>query len=152
MALTAPLSKFKRNNFIYGIILCAAFAVWFAYDGYFNDKFITKHTKDGVAESDLVFNRKAPFVLFPIAALLGGYLLLISKKQIVADETALVIDGKVKIAYDSIEKIDKTNFDAKGHFTITYKDASGKETDFKISDRAYDNLGPILDHLVAKIS
>ena len=84
--------------------------------------------------------------------LLGVYLFVIRNKKITAEETGLVIDGKINIAYDSIEKIDKTLFDSKGRFIITYKDAGGKETDRVISDKDYDNLPAILDHLVAKIS
>ena len=86
------------------------------------------------------------------AALLGVYLLVIRNKKVVADDDALVIDGKTSIAYDSVQKIDKTDFDKKGHFTFTYKTPDGKEIDRKISDRNYDNLKAVLDHLVAKIS
>jgi len=39
-----------------------------------------------------------------------------------------------------------------GYFIITYKDKSGNEVNRKLSDRKYDNLGLILDHLVVKIS
>ena len=153
MALTATLSKYKKNTHIIWMALCIGFAAYCVYDAHYNEGFIKKHSSaDGKPDGTLAFNLKAPYVLFPLAAMLGVWLLVISKRKIVADETALVIDGKVNIAYDAIEKIDKTNFDSKGHFTITYKDAEGKETDRKISDKTYDNLGPILDHLVAKIS
>jgi hypothetical protein len=56
------------------------------------------------------------------------------------------------VPYTSIQKIDKTHFSKKGFFVITYTDKGGKEVDRKMSDRKYDNLGPVLDHLVAKIS
>ncbi len=39
-----------------------------------------------------------------------------------------------------------------GYFIITYKNKDGKEINQKLSDRKYDNLPAILDHLVAKIS
>ena len=39
-----------------------------------------------------------------------------------------------------------------GYFIITYKNKDGKEINQKLSDRKYDNLAAILDHLVAKIS
>jgi hypothetical protein len=153
MALTAPLSKYKRNTFLVWIVLCIGFAAYCIYDGHFNEAFIKKHSStDGKPDSTLTFNLKAPYVLFPLAAMLGVWLLVISKKKITAEETGLVIDGKINIAYDSIEKIDKTLFDSKGRFIITYKDAGGKETDRVISDKDYDNLPAILDHLVSKIS
>ena len=152
MALVAPLSKYKKRTYLIWIAVCLIFSVWFAYDGYFNSKFIDKHTVKGEADDTLVFNQKVPYFLVIVAAMLGGYFLIIRNRKITADENALIIDGKVNILYDSIQKIDKTHFDSKGHFTLTYKGPDGKETDRKISDRNYDNLGPILDHLVAKIS
>jgi hypothetical protein len=128
------------------------FAAYCVYDGHFNESFKEKHSPDGKPDGTMVFNQKAPAYLVGAAVLLGVYLLVIRNKNVVAEDDALVIDGKVSIAYDSIQKIDKTNFDAKGHFTFTYKTPDGKETDRKISDRDYDNLKAILDHLVAKIS
>ena len=53
---------------------------------------------------------------------------------------------------DAIQKIDKTYFDSKGYFIITHKDQNGREVNRKLSDRNYDNLGAVLDHLVAKIT
>jgi len=152
MALVAPLSKYKRNSYLTWMALCIGFGAWFAYDGYFNDKFMNKHSRDGKPDGTLVFNQKAPYVLVTVAALLGGYLLAIRNRRMVAEEKNLVIDGKISIAYDSIQKIDKTLFDSKGRFTVTYLGPNGKEIDRRISDRDYDNLSAILDHLVAKIS
>ena len=152
MALEAPLSKYKKKTYIIWIVVCLVFSVWFVYDGYFNSKFIEKHTVEGQPDDTLAFNQKAPYFLVFAAAMLGGYLLIIRNRKVVADENTLIIDDKVNIHYDSIEKIDKTNFDSKGYFILTYKGPDGKETDHKISDRNYDNLRPILDHLVAKIS
>jgi len=54
--------------------------------------------------------------------------------------------------YDSIQQIDKTYFEKKGFFMITYKDKHGKEVRRKLNERTYDNLAAILEHLVAKIS
>jgi hypothetical protein len=153
MAIEAPLSKFKKNNFKIGIAICVGLAIWFAYDGYYNENFKTEHTsEDGMPDSTLVFNQKAPPYLIGAAVLLGAYLFVNRNKKVIADETELIISTKEKIPYDSIERIDKTNFDSKGHFTITYKDKAGGEVNRKISDRTYDNLAAILEHLVAKIS
>jgi hypothetical protein len=152
MAIEAPLSKHKRNNFIIYIVVCVAFALWFGYDGYLNADFKEKHTQDGKADSTLVFNQWAPPFLLGAAVLLGAYLFKIRDRKIVAGDASLVIDGGKDIPYDAIEKIDKTYFDSKGYFVITYKDQSGKEIDHTISSRKYDSLGPVLDHLVAKIT
>jgi hypothetical protein len=70
----------------------------------------------------------------------------------VATDDALVIAGKKRIAYDAIEAIDKTHFKTKGLFAISYKNEAGRVVQYKLSDRQYDNLEPILDHLVAQIT
>ncbi len=152
MAIEAPLSKFKRNGPILWMVACIAFGAWLAYDGYFNEKFKEKHTnEDGTPDSILVFNRKSPPFFFGGGALLWAYWFVIRNRKLIADETELVFSDKDKIAYNSIQKIDKTYFKSKGRFVITYKDENGREANRKISDRTYDNLEPILDHLVAEL-
>ena len=151
MAVIAPFSKYKRNNFKIGILLCVLYAIWFAYDGYYNEKFKEKHTNDGVPDSSLAFNQKSPPYFIAAAVLLAAGLLFFKGKKIVAEENELILSNDKKIPYDSIEKIDKTYFDSKGFFILTYKDEQGSEVDIKISDRKFDNLQPILDLLVAKM-
>ena len=150
MAIEAPLSKFKKQNFMLIIALLIGFGGWFAYDGYINPTFIEKHTVDGVPDSTLQFNRKAPPVMIAAGVLLGVYLLTIRGKKLIAEEKEL-ISGKAKIPYDAIEKINKTHFDKKGVFTLTYTE-NGQTKDLKFSDRVYDNLPAVLDHIVSKIS
>ena len=153
MAIEAPYSKFKKTNLKIYILIFIVLALWCAYDGYFNQQWIKDHTDaNDNPETYLVVNRNAPSYLISAAVLLGLYLYTLRNKKIIADENELVISDKEKISYDSIEKIDKTNFEKKGHFTITYKDPDGKQTDLEISYKKYDNLEPVLEHLVSKIS
>ena len=153
MAIEAPISKYKKNGLLIYIVVCLAVSAWFAYDGYRNEKFIEEHTlENGTPDSTLVFNRKAPPFGLGIAVLLVGYFLVIKNKKLVADETDLILSATEKIPYDSIQKIEKTHFESKGFFVLTYKDSSGKELECKISKRKYDNLSAVLDHLVGKIS
>jgi hypothetical protein len=152
MALVAPASKYKIKTYIIYMVVLVGLSAYCVYDGYFNPSFKEKHTIDGKPDKTLTGNQQAPFYLGGLAVLLGGYVLVIRSKKIVADDNALIIDGKTGISYDSVQKINKTDFDTKGHFTFTYKTPDGKEIDRKISDRDYDNLKAILDHLVAKIS
>lgn len=153
MAIEARISKFKRNGLILWIVVCIAVAAYCVYDGYFNETFKTKHTdEDGTPDSTLAFNQKSPPFFIGAGLLLGAYWFAIRNKKLIADENELVINDKQRIPYDSIEKIDKTHFKSKGRFVITYKDENGKEVDRKINDRQYDNLEPILDHLVSKIT
>ena len=152
MAIEAPISKFKKTNLKIYIAVCIGLVIWCLYDGYFNKDFIEKYTVDGKATGWLVVNRKAPPYIIGVAVLIGAYLFTLRNKKLLADENELVISDKKRISYDSIERIDKTHFDKKGFFVITYKDQRGREVNYKLNNRTYDNLSAILDHLVAKIS
>ncbi len=153
MAIEAPTSRFKKTNLMIYIALCVGLAAWFAYDGYLNESFKQKQTSDnGQPNATLVINQKAPPFLLGAAALFGAYLFMIKDKKLVADDHELVISSKKIIPYDSIEKIDKTYFEKRGYFIVTYINQDGKEVNLRISDKKYDNLGLVLDHLVAKIS
>ena len=153
MVIEGHISKYKKNNLRIFIVICIAAAIWFGYDGYFNKKFIEKHQDvQGNPDSTLAFNQKSPPYFIGAAVLLGVYLFVVSRRKIIADENELIVSDKERISYDSIEKIDKTNFDSKGCFIITYKNKDGTEVNRKLSDRTYDNLAAILDRLVGKIS
>ena len=153
MAIEAPISKFKKNGLLIYIVVCLAASAWFAYDGYLNEDFKAEHTgEDGKADSTLVFNQKAPPFGAGIAVLLAGYFLLIKNKKLVADENDLIVSATEKIPYESIQKIEKTHFESKGFFVLTYKDSSGKEVECRINSRRYDNLSAVLEHLVGKMS
>ncbi|MCK5174751.1 MAG: hypothetical protein KAR47_15260 [Planctomycetes bacterium] len=152
MAIEAPLGKYNKTNVKIFIVALLGLAIWFAYDGYFNQTFIDKYTdSDGAMEGTLVFNRKAPPFLIVGAVVLGAYYFAISKKKVVADDQSL-ITCKVTIDYDRIEAIDKTHFDSKGYFIVMYKDGQDKDCRLKLSDRTYDNLSAILDELIARIT
>jgi hypothetical protein len=172
MAIEAPYSKYCKTNFKIAIAVCVGGAIIFAYDGYLSKYewslrhiFYEEHIKDGKADSTLVFNQKAPFVLGPLAVVLIAWFLLRRREKLIADELGLSIydcrlkieNRKLKIAnrnsenipYDSIQKIDKTYFNSKGYFVITYKNNDGVESNRKLSAKQYDNLKAILEHLVS---
>ena len=152
MSITAPISKFKKTNLKIYIIFCILMAVWFGYDGFFSESFRAKHTKDGVVDITFISNRVTACALAGAAALLAVYFFTVKDKQIVADDNELIIDGRKKIPYQAIQKVDKTFFGSKGFFTFNYKDESGEDSELKISDRRYDNLSAVLDKLIEKIS
>jgi len=153
MAIEAPASKFRKTNLKIYIAICIGLAIWCAYDGHFNKQWIERHTNhDGSEQPYLVFNKNAPPYFIGAAILLTVYFFVFKKKKIIADETELIISKSKRIPYDSIQKIDKMHFDSKGFFLITYKDENDREISYKLSDRLYDNLPVILEHLVAKIS
>lgn len=153
MAIEAPLSRYKRNNFAIYVLVCLVAAAWFAYDGYFSETFIRAHTDaEGRPDFDLVFNRIAPPFCVGGAVAFAAYFWAIRKRKLVADDNALTVAGKETIPYDAVEKIDKTHFEKKGFFILTYTRGDGKEVHRKLSDRQYDNLPAILDLLVARIT
>jgi len=160
MPIEAPLSKYKRNNFLIGIVACLVLAVIFAYDGYLSKyewsqrrSFYEQHTTgQGRPDGTLAFNQKSPLFFVAGVLLLGAYWYAIRHRKLVAAEDALVFAGGKKILYDAIEQIDRTYFETKGLFTITYKSEDGRLARCKLSDRQYDNLKPILEHLVAQIT
>jgi hypothetical protein len=148
MAIEAPISKFRKSNLLIYIVVCFAFAAWCLYDVHYNEDFKTKYAGSWW----LTFNEKAPPYLVGLAALFGVYYFIIRNKKLIADENELIFSDKKRIPYDAIEKINKTHFETKGFFTITYKNSDGRQIDLKLGDRAYDNLPEILELLVAKIS
>ena len=159
MVIEAPLGKYKKNNLKIYIAVCVIFAAIFAYDGYLSEyewshrrSFYEKHVKDGRPDDTMIFNQKAPIFLGVAAVALGIRLWAIKNRKLIADENELVVSDRQKIPYDSIEKIDKTLFEKKGLFVITYKDENGGEVNLRLSDKTYDNLAAVLDHVVAKIS
>ena len=153
MAIEAPISKFKKNNLMIITVILIGVGIWFAYDGYYNEEFIEENTKeDGTMNSTLTFNRKSPPYFIATGILCVGYLFFIKNKRIVADENGLAVNDKMNISYDSIQQINKTHFESKGYFILTYKDQNGGEVKRKFSDRTYDNLSAIIDQIVSKIS
>jgi len=159
MAIEAPYSKYSKNNFKIAIVLFLAMAIIFAYDGYLSKyewslrrSFYEKHVEDGKPDFDMVFNQKSPFVFVGLAAVLTVWFWARKNKKLLADENELIISDKEGISYDSIQQIDKTYYEKKGFFVITYKTEGDNEVNWKVSDRQYDNLAAILEHLVAKIS
>jgi len=159
MAVEAAYSRYRKTNLKIYIGFCIVFAVVFGYDGYLSKydwslrrSFYQEHVKEGRFDDTMLFNRMAPVVLFAGALLLAFRLRAVRNKKLSAGENELVLGDSKKLTYDSIEKIDKTAFDKKGVFIITYRNKDGSEVDLKLSDKKYDNLGLLLDELVAKIS
>jgi hypothetical protein len=151
MSIQAPLSSYKKKNLVIWIAVLAGVGAWFWYDGHYNQKFIDKHTINGKADGTLEFNRKAPAYMLAAAALLAVRFFMVKDKKIVADDKGLNYE-KLTIPYDRIDSIDKTFFNSKGYFVIHYKDDQQQTQTLKLSDRQYDNMPAVLDHLVSKLT
>lgn len=161
MAIEAAISSYNLKTLRLYAIICVVVAIILAYDGYLSkyewskrQDFYTEHFVDNNNEADstMKFNQYLPPFLIVGAAFFAMKYMMTKDRKLVADENELSVYDGTKITYDSIEKIDKTHFDSKGYFVVTYKDDGGSEVDYKLSDRTYDNLPAVLDHIVAKIS
>jgi hypothetical protein len=159
MAIEAPVSKYRIKSLKIYAMGCVIGAVVLAYDGYLSkyswscrQDFYKEHTVDGKPDDTMRANQILPLPLLILAALFVWRRQVIKTKKLAAADNQLIIDDREKIAYDSIEKLDKTNFKSKGYFVITYKDQGGGEVNRKISDRMYDNLEAVLNEVVSKIS
>ena len=160
MSVEATASKYTSNSFRLYMLACIIGAAVLAYDGYLSkyewakrQKFYETHyvLNDNQPDGTMTFNRNAPFVLLPLGAFFAFKWVTAKKKKVVAGDTSLDVCG-TEIAYDSIESINKTHFESKGFFTITYKDSQQSDNEIRVSDKDYDGLGIVLDEVVAKIS
>jgi len=152
MAIVAPLAKYKKTNYKIWFLILFVAGVWFYYDGTRNEKFIAKHMKNGSPDHTLVFHRKAPPYMIGAACLIALYAYTMRNKKIVADEEELYLNDIESIPYKSIESIDKTNYDSKGYFVISYKGKDGNAAQKRISNKSWDNLDEVLELLVSKIA
>lgn len=100
----------------------------------------------------MLFNRLSPPVFVAMAVVLTVLYRRSKNGRVTAEENELIVNGKRRIPYDAIQKIDKTHFERKGFFTIVYQLDGRGETKLRLSDRQYDNLKAILDHLVDQIT
>jgi hypothetical protein len=156
MTIEAPLSRYTKQNLLIAVAALIGLGIWFYYDGYHNETFIKKNTTvdeqgNERPNSTLAFNQKAPPFMIAAGIGIAVYFFVVRGKKVAADEAGLKACGKT-IAYDAIESINKTHFDSKGFFIVTYKDPQGQSRELKLSKYTYDDMPAVLDHLIAKIS
>ncbi len=125
MAIVAPLSKFKKTNLLIYIAACMLAAVVFGYDGYLSKykwskrySFYQEHfiENGGKPSATMRFNRISPPFFLAGAGLLGIYFFAIRTRRITAEDSELVLSDRLRIPYDSIQRIDKTDFEKRGRF------------------------------------
>jgi hypothetical protein len=133
MPIEAPCSKHKKKNLIIYIAACLIFGFVFAYDGYLSKyewsmrhSFYQKHVVDGQPDDTMMFNKKAPVFLVVLAIGIAAWLKIVLARKVIASEQELIINNRQKIPYDSIQKINKTYFNTKGFFVITYETEDGQ--------------------------
>ena len=149
MAMTAGPSKYAmKMNYIY-IALCVGFTIYMIYDGYFNQKFIDKYTKeDGSPKITLTINKSwGPIGCAAGAIWFGIATYSLSRRKLVVDEKGLTFEDGTFIPLDSLTKIDKSKFKKSGKILIDYE-VDGETKTFKLRDSIYDDIKGILDEIL----
>jgi hypothetical protein len=152
MAIKVPVSRYRKNNHLIALVICLALAAWCFYDGRYNKEFIQKHTNPDGTPNDpwLIVNRNAPPYLLIAGVLVIANFYRVRNQRVRIDEDTLFING-LSIPLKEVVEIDRTEFDTKGFFVLSYK-SGGAEQKITLYSRQYDHLSDILDRLIEEIS
>ena len=112
--------------------------------------FIIKKNKLVADENELIFNNKKRIPYEAIEKINKTHFRSKHKSTTVKREFVGHPNGVLEESNEEVKEECKD--EPTGYFIITYKNKDGKEINRKLSDRKYDNLAPILDHLVEKIT
>lgn len=152
MDIIAKYSSYRLGNLKIAVAVLLGLSVWCVYDGYFNQKFIDKHTTvEGKADDTLICHKYFAYIGVPGAAAVLAVFAVKRKKQIIAKNDCLVLEDGSSIAYKSIEELDQTDYDIDGKFKLTYI-SGGNEKSVVFSNKNWDGLDKLLDFLITKIS
>ena len=152
MDLIAKYSSYRLGNIKIAVAVLLGISVWCVYDGYYNQKFIEKHTiAEGKADDTLIFHRYFAYFGVPGAIAAAGAYMVLRKKQLTAGDDGLILDNGDKILYKAIEELDHTDYDLDGKFKITYI-CSGSEKAIFLTNKKWDGLDKVLECLISKIS
>ena len=147
MAAEAIGSRYTiKTNYLIAAA-CMAFALWFLYDGWFNEEFQNENTEEGKPNITLQLNRTwLPIICGLAMACFASSAVRLRSRKIRADDKGLALSTGQEIPYESVRQIDKRHFEKEGHFAIEYQAGAGKKR-LKLSDRHWDGLGLLLDEL-----
>lgn len=151
MDIVAKYSKYRLGNIKIAIFALLGLSVWFVYDGYYNQKFIDKHTVEGKADDTLIFHKYFAYFGLPGAAAATALFFISRKKMIIADDKGLKLSCGSQIPYDSIEEVDHTDYDTSEKFIITYTEG-GSDKKLILTKKKWDSLDGILERVISKIS
>ncbi len=152
MDIVAKYSSYKLGNMKIAFFVLLGLSAWCIYDGYFNQKFIEKHTSvEGKADDTLIFHKYFAYFGLPAAGAAAALFFVSKKKRIVAGQDALQVSADCRIAYSTIEEVDHTDYDATEKFCITYTDG-GTEKKLVLNRKKWDGLDEVLEFVISKIS
>ena len=124
----------------YYMILSVGFAAYCYYDGWVSEKYL----KD---PSNLWFNRVAAVVLVVVFVVLIIRFFGILKTRVVADESGIDVDGRIKIAWQDLARIDNTH-EAKGLVDLYYTH-EGQEKKWIADNYKINHFDELLDEISA---
>ncbi|MDH7598139.1 MAG: hypothetical protein QHH07_00690 [Sedimentisphaerales bacterium] len=151
--IVAPVSKGRKDSVVLYMAICFGLAVWCIYDGFINKDFIAAHLdQQGRADGTLILNRLGGPILLLAALGLSLWLSKMRRGGLVATDQALIVKKTLQIPYSSIKQIDKTHFQDRGYFLLTYDSQQEGQRTIRLDQRDYDNLGPILERLIEAVS
>lgn len=136
MALVCGLAKSRKMKWIIYIILALGAGIYCYYDGFVSEKYL----KD---LSNLWFNRVGSIVLAVAFVVLVIGFFVILKTRIAADDDGIDVNGKSKIPWKDIVRIDDGNVE-KGLVDIFYT-VEGQEEKWTADSYKIDRFDELLD-------
>ncbi len=119
MAIIGVLANARKWRLVIYMLASAACSVYCYYDGWINKAYQTE-AKAG----DRLFNQVGAIVLGVLFVILIVRFFLALKTRVVVDESGMDVNGKFKIAWPSIIRVDDRNLE-KGLLDIFYKGTEG---------------------------
>jgi hypothetical protein len=129
MAVTGTLANSRKWRLVVYMLLSAGFSAYCYYDGWKNPKY-----QDPSELSNMWFNRAAAVGLVVLLVVLIIRFLLALKTRVVMDEAGLDVDGKLKISWPAMTRVDDRNLE-KGLLDIYYTPAGeGSEKKYTLDN------------------
>ncbi len=121
MAVVGTLTSSRKMRWVLYMILSAGFSAYCYYDGWINPKYQVQEEL-----SNRMFNQVGAVVLAVVfIVLVIRYLVQVSKTRVVVDDTGIEVNGKVKIGYQAIVRVDDKNLE-KGLLDIFYREGAAE--------------------------
>jgi len=141
MAVECRLTKSRKLRWVLYLVLCVGFAAYCAYDGWISEKF-----KDD--PGNLLFNQVGAVCLAGLAVVLIIGFVKINGTRVVADETGIDVNGKLKIKWSDLTGADDSGYE-KGLVTVFYKQ-DGNERKYVIDNYKIDHFEELLDEISSR--
>ena len=140
MRIECGTTRQRRNRIILVIIVCAVFAGWFAYDGWY--KYPREQAEGRVAHShSSIYLQKVLAVGMGIATLVGLiHVVRVSRQRFALDEEGLHLSGRT-IGWEQMKGFE--NYDRRGWVDLTLADGGKVRLDnyrIELCDEMIDQI------------